>query len=112
IVPNVQSKFLTDHNISLLEYIDADAIIWLKDVQFTLDIIRDGYKKAVELWKALPAADKQQNPEWIDPAFNFTHEKLIADQLRDFPVIEFGKQFFYQADETIQFDIRPQPSFN
>src|SRR5690606_31810235 len=94
------------------EYIDADTIIWFKDVQFTLDIIKDGYKKAVELWKALSEADKIQNPEWINPAYNFTDEKLIADQLRDFPVIEFGKQFFYQADEIIQFDIRPQPSFN
>ena len=27
-------------------------------------------------------------------------------------MIEFGKQFFYQADENIIFDIKPQPSFN
>ncbi|MDB5119151.1 MAG: mfd [Sphingobacteriales bacterium] len=112
IVPNVQSKFLTDHNISLLEYIDRDTVVWFKDVQFSLDIIRDGYKKAVELWKALPAADKQQNPHWIDPKFNFTDDRLIADQLSDFPIIEFGKQFFYFPNETISFEIKPQPSFN
>ena len=112
IVPNVQSKFLTDHNISLLEYIDADTVVWFKDVQFSLDIIREGYKKAIELWKALPVADKQHNPHWIDPKFNFTDDKLIADQLSDFPIIEFGKQFFYTPKETISFDIKPQPSFN
>ncbi|WP_207536342.1 transcription-repair coupling factor [Desertivirga arenae] len=112
IVPNVQSKFLTEHNISLLEYIDKDTSIWFKDVQFTLDILQDGYKKANELWKALSASDKQQNPEWIDPKFNFTDEKLLADQLRDFAIVEFGKQFFYQATEIIQFEIKPQPSFN
>ncbi len=112
IAPNVQSKFLTDHNISLLEYIDEDTLLWFKDVQFTLDIIKDGYKKAVEFWKALPTADKEQNPQWIDPKFNFTDEKLLADQLRDFTILEFGKQFFYPPDETIVFDIKPQPSFN
>ena len=112
IVPNVQSKFLTDHNISLLEYIDQDTVVWFKDVQFSLDIVRDGYKKAAELWKALSAADKQQNPHWIDPKFNFTNDKLIADQLSDFPIVEFGKQFFYTANETISFEIKPQPSFN
>ncbi|MDB5014176.1 MAG: transcription-repair coupling factor, partial [Daejeonella sp.] len=112
IVPNVQSKFLTDHNISLLEYIDQDTVVWFKDVQFSLDIIRDGYKKAIEFWKALPAADKQQNPHWIDPKFNFTDDRLIADQLSDFPVVEFGKQFFYNPNETISFEIKPQPSFN
>ncbi|HCN84524.1 MAG TPA: transcription-repair coupling factor [Sphingobacteriaceae bacterium] len=112
IVPNVQSKFLTEHNISLLEYIDADTLIWVKDMQFTLDIIADGYKKATALWKALPDADKKDNPLWIDPKFNFSENKLLADQIRDFSVIEFGKQFFYTATETISFNIKPQPSFN
>lgn len=112
IVPNVQSKFLTEQNITLLEYVDDDTTVWIKDVEFTLDTIRIGYKKAVELWRAISAADKQQNPEWLDPKFNFTDEKLLADQLKDFAIIEFGKQFFYQPDETIHFDIKPQPSFN
>ncbi|MDO3628428.1 transcription-repair coupling factor [Mucilaginibacter sp. BT774] len=112
IVPNVQSKFLTEHNISLLEYVDAGSQVWIKDVQFTLDIIKSGYKKAVELWKALSSEEKDKNPEWIDPKFGFTDEKLIADQLHDFPVVEFGKQFFYQTNHAIDFDMRPQPSFN
>jgi transcription-repair coupling factor (superfamily II helicase) len=112
VVPNVQSKFLTDHNISLLEYIDHDTIIWFKDVEFTFDIVKNGYKKAMEYWKALSKDDKQQNPQWIDPKFNFTDEKMLADQLRDFHILEFGKQFYYQADETINFEIKPQPSFN
>jgi transcription-repair coupling factor (superfamily II helicase) len=37
---------------------------------------------------------------------------MLADQLKDFDLIEFGKQFFYEADETIHFDTKPQPSFN
>lgn len=112
IVPNVQSKFLTEHNITLLEYIDPGTSVWFKDVQFTLDVLKEGYKKAIELWKALPAETKNQNPDWIDPKFSFTEEKLLADQLKDFPVVEFGKQFFYQPTDTIAFDLKPQPSFN
>lgn len=112
IVPNVQSKFLTENNISLLEYVDAGSQVWIKDVQFTLDIIRRGYKNATELWRALSADEKQKNPEWIDPKFGFTDDKLIADQLHDFPIIEFGKQFFYNDAQQINFDMRPQPSFN
>lgn len=112
IVPNVQSKFLTENNISLLEYVDADTQVWIKDVQFTLDIIQTGHKKATQLWKALSAEEKNQNPDWIDPKFSFTDEKLIADQLHDFPLVEFGKQFFYHDAAQIMFDMRPQPSFN
>ncbi|MCL4642187.1 MULTISPECIES: transcription-repair coupling factor [Olivibacter] len=112
IVPNVQAKFLTENNISLLEYIDSDAVIWIKDVQFTLDIVQSGYKNASKLWSALSAQDKEHNPEWIDPKFSFTDEKMLANLLQDFPVVEFGKQFFYDADHQIQFNQRPQPSFN
>ncbi len=112
IVPNVQSKFLTENNISLLEYAEAGTQIWIKDVQFTLDVIRDGYKKATQLWKALSADEKNQNPDWIDPKFGFTDDKLIADQLYDFAVVEYGKQFFYEGANAFNFEIRPQPSFN
>jgi transcription-repair coupling factor (superfamily II helicase) len=108
----VQSKFLTESNISLLEYVEPDTQVWIKDVQFTLDIIQSGYKKATALWKALSTDEKNQNPDWIDPKFSFTDEKLIADQLHDFPLVEFGKQFFYQTDFKINFEMRPQPSFN
>ncbi len=112
IVPNVQSKFLTKNNISLLEFVDKDSVIWFKDVQFTLDVIEAGYKKSSELWAALADADKQINPEWIDPKYAFSNQKMLADELQDFPIIEFGKQFFYPASTTINFDARPQPSFN
>lgn len=112
VLPNVQAKFLTESNISILEYVDKDSVLWFKDVQFTLDIVQAGYKKATALWKALSDKDKVDNPEWIDPKFNFTTEKLIADLVQEFPIIEFGKQFFYHADEIISFDQKPQPSFN
>ena len=32
IVPNVQAKFLTENNISLLDYIEKDTQLWFKDV--------------------------------------------------------------------------------
>src|SRR5690606_10758887 len=86
IVPNVQAKFLTEGNISLLEYISADSAIWFEDVQFTMDVIAKGYKKAVELWKALPEADRRQNSEWVDPRYNFIDDKNLAAMLQDFAV--------------------------
>lgn len=112
IVPNVQAKFLTENNISLLDYIDKDTQLWFKDVAYALDVIKSGYQKATELWKALGVADKQQNPNWLDPKFAFSDEKMLADLLNDFTLIEFGKQFFYHTQHIFNFDTKPQPSFN
>lgn len=112
IVPNVQAKFLANNHISLLEYIDSETVIWIKDVQFTLDVIQTGYKKASQFWKALSETDIKNNPEWVDPRFTFSDDKNFSALLFEFPNIEFGKQFFFKADHTIQFDTHPQPSFN
>lgn len=112
IVPNVQAKFLASNHISLLEYVDRDTVVWIKDVQFTLDVIQEGYKKASQLWKALSEADLKANPDLVDPRFTFTDDKNFGSMLFDFPNVEFGKQFFFKADEVITFDTHPQPSFN
>lgn len=112
VIPNVQSGFLTNENISLLEYIDKNTFVWVDGIEYALDIIKAGYKKCVAFWGALSADAKKQNPEWIDPKFNFVDDKQLSTQLRDFAVIEFGKQFFYSPTETILFDTKPQPSFN
>ncbi len=112
IVPNVQAKFLSEDNINLLEYIEAGTTVWLKDVQYTLDIIGNGYEKVVQLWDAVPDDDKAENPSWVNPKLNFTEGKHWLTLLNDFSLIEFGKQFFYKADVEISFQQRPQPSFN
>lgn len=112
IVPNVQAKFLANNHISLLEYVDKGAVIWIKDVQFTLDILSNGYKKASQFWKALSEVDIKNNPEWVDPRFTFTDDKNFGSLLFEFPNVEFGKQFFFKGDHIIQFDTHPQPSFN
>ncbi|WP_313512153.1 transcription-repair coupling factor [Sphingobacterium sp.] len=112
IVPNVQAKFLSNNHISLLEYIEKDSIIWIKDVQFTLDIIQEGYKKASKYWKALTEKEIKDNPDWVDPRFTFTDDKNFNAMLFEYALVEFGKQFFYKPDEEFSFDTHPQPSFN
>jgi transcription-repair coupling factor (superfamily II helicase) len=112
VVPNVRAKFLSDEKISLLEYLGNDCAVWIKDAQMTLDVVKNGYKKSKELWEAIPMADKNQNPEWLNPNQQLLDEKMLASQLQDFTVVEFGKQFFYKADYSFSFDFSPQPSFN
>ncbi|WP_028296453.1 transcription-repair coupling factor [Olivibacter sitiensis] len=112
IVPNVQSKFLTENNISLLEYVEAGAVLWIKDVAFGLDVVRKGYANATKLWKALSSEERQANPDWIDPRYAFSDDKMLGDMLHDYALVEFGKQFFYTPSASFQFEQRPQPSFN
>lgn len=112
ILPDVKSKALTEHNISFFEYVHHEAILWIKDVQFTLDRLKSGNKYYTELWTALSLADKKDNPSWIDPQYAFIHERTLLDILRNTSIVEFGKQFLYENASVIRFDQHPQPSFN
>lgn len=112
IIPNIQSQKLANHQSSLLNYIDAQSSIWIKDVQFCFDILDQGKEKAVEIWKGLSQEDKNIHPEYIDPHLVFNNSTEFNILVKEFGVVEFGKQFYYKADETINFNIKPQPSFN
>lgn len=112
IVPNVQAKFLSENHISLLEYITPDTALWIKDVQSTYEIAQQGYSKSIQLWEALEPEDRKLHPEWTDPQFNFTDGNYFLSLLNDFAVIEFGKQFFFEAKHIFTFNQQPQPSFN
>lgn len=107
IIPNVQSKMLNANNVSFLEYVDPATQIWIRDVRFTLDILEEGLKKAKGIYKELSTEDKGLQPEHI-----FIPSNEFNTEINKFNIVEFGKQFFFPADESIFFPVKPQPSFN
>jgi len=113
ILPNVQSQTFVDGSISFLDFLNSTStIVWFKDAQFTLDVIKKSYQDAQKLWQALPQADKEQNIHWHNPNNQFIDQKNLTELLNHFSIVEFGKQFFYTPNQTVFFDTKPQPSFN
>lgn len=112
ILPDMRLDSFVKHNVSLFEYMNDDAICWIKDIQLTLDRTKEGNKRAMDLWNALSELDKGNNPSWIDPEFAFISDHFIAKALQDLTVVEYGKQFYYKSSKVIKFHQRPQPSFN
>ncbi len=112
IIPNIQSQKLANHQSSLLNYVDSNTSVWLKDVQFCFDVLDQGKEKAIQIYKGLSQEDKNLHPEYIDPEIVFHTSTEFNSIIKQFNIVEFGKQFYYSADVTIQFNVRPQPSFN
>jgi len=112
IVPNIQSKLINTQTVSFLNYIDKHANIWIKDVQFTLDIIQAGYPKSIEIFEGLSTEDKNLHPEFLDPQYVFQNTENIESAFEKFNLIEFGKQFHYPASLSLMFNMKPQTSFN
>lgn len=112
IVPNIQSKMLAENNISFLDYLDPRTSIWIRDVQFCYDILDQGYERGKDIYKGLSTEERNMNPDYIDPSMLFDRSAELNTKLNRYPVIEFGKQFYFNADHSFFFHIRPQPSFN
>ncbi|WP_400193313.1 transcription-repair coupling factor [Hymenobacter sp. B81] len=111
IVPNVQTKLLTEKRESFLEFVPANTAVWVKDVRQLLDVVGEQFDKAEQGFQAmLQEAHGQQIKSRPDELFETT--KALKKHLERFPVLEFGKRFYYKEAEQLQFTSKPQPSFN
>lgn len=113
LVPNVQSKLLKENNISFLDFMDAsNTLLWIKDAAFLMDTLESGFNKSKTLYQQLSQEEKSAHPEWLDPQFTCVEAKTVKENLTQFTVLEFGKQFYYTADYQFFYNNKPQPSFN
>ncbi|MBO0342377.1 transcription-repair coupling factor [Flagellimonas profundi] len=110
IIPNVENKFTEEIRESFLKYISAKTVVFAKNPALIYDRIDSFFEKAEESFAKLSEEIKHAKPKEL-----FLDSASLKEQLQDYLCIEIGvssetlKQV--QGDE-IQFNIKPQPSFN
>ncbi|WP_347924241.1 transcription-repair coupling factor [Pontimicrobium sp. SW4] len=109
IIPNVANKFLEESRQSFLKYIAQKTVVYAKNIDLMFARIDDFYSKAVEAFNNLSSDIKHAEPEAL-----FCDSALLKKQLLDFSLVEFGTTSFFTntAEQIIEFNISPQPSFN
>ncbi len=107
IVPNVQDRALVEKRETFLEFLPADAILWLQDAGFAADRIEAEYEKAQKAFDALPGM-----VEHLPPAELFIEKEIFLRQLTGFSTVEFGRHTFFEHTFEADFQMTPQPSFN
>ncbi|GAB3316643.1 transcription-repair coupling factor [Hymenobacter humi] len=111
IIPNVQTKMLTETREAFFEFLPRTACIWAKDVRQTLDVVTELYEKSeANFQQMLSEAGGMQIVS--KPSDLFESGKNFKKLLDEFAVVEFGKRFHFKNAETFQFSAKPQPSFN
>lgn len=110
IIPNVENKFAEEIRESFLKYISEKTVVFAKNPALIYDRIDSFFEKAEESFDKLSKEIKHAQPKEL-----FLDSTLLKEQLNDYLCIHIGvssetlKQV--QGDE-IQFNTRPQPSFN
>ncbi|MFN8349251.1 MAG: transcription-repair coupling factor [Spirosomataceae bacterium] len=118
IIPDIQSKLTLETRESFLSFLPAEALLWFKDVELTLEVIEQCFEKAEQALEGVKGGDIQlvSNPNEI-----FETRRGFLNQIKNFKTIEFGKRFYSpfvpkgENDNPLPrgaWGAKPQPSFN
>ncbi|QXP56273.1 transcription-repair coupling factor [Cellulophaga sp. HaHa_2_95] len=107
IIPNVENKFLDESRESFLQYIASNTLIFNSDIDILLDRLDSFFEKATEAFSKLSTEIKHAEPKAL-----FVDSTLFKKELEAFSLIIGGNPSQKSIQEEIQFNTRPQPSFN
>lgn len=107
ILPNIQDQSLMETRESFLDFVPRDSHVWLKDKKQSTDALKKALEIAEEAYGKL-SKDSIQSP----PDLLYVSEDLFESGLGHHKIIEYEGQFESEPSLVIQFNQKPQPSFN
>ncbi|MEM6735226.1 MAG: transcription-repair coupling factor [Bacteroidota bacterium] len=111
LIPNIQTKLISEERQSFLDYISESTIVWIKDYEQSLDIIDKSYQKVKEQFEVIK--EMSGDAKLItSPDRLFETQESFSKSFQKFKVVEFGQRFFLEAEEELTLAIQPQPTFH
>ncbi|WP_081210380.1 transcription-repair coupling factor [Salegentibacter sediminis] len=107
VMPNVEDKHLDEIRDSFLRYISNQTVVFVKNLDLLTAQADKLFSKAEEAFQKLSEEVKHSEPEAL-----FCDGQLIRSQLKEYMVVELSNQAYLEPEKIIEFQIRPQPSFN
>ncbi|MFK7787829.1 MAG: transcription-repair coupling factor [Crocinitomicaceae bacterium] len=107
IVPNVQGGLMKEENVSFIDFIGNTTKVWVSSYEQALNALEVEYKKAVKVFDNLESEVNHTIPSEL-----FYHPEDFKKNVVDMTIIEFGSDLHFESEHKINFDFKPQPSFN
>ncbi len=111
VVPNVQTKLWEEERQSILEFLPANTKIWIKDFEYTVDLVDKYFGLATDSFKDI-LKESGNTQVVLSPEHLFVSKVDIKQQFDRFPIVEFGSKFYFKDARSFVFNSSPQTSFN
>jgi len=108
IIPNVQTTLLKESRESFFDFLPKDILVWIKNVDLSAQQIGKDFNRAIDAYQKLEDSPLQH----LKPEDIFTSKDEFLDKLNLKNTIEFGTQFLFEPTKVIDYNFKPQPSFN
>lgn len=107
IIPNVENKSVQEHRNSFIKTLGEQTLVFTKDFDLFAPKIDRLFEKATEYYHNLSGEVKHLPPQDL---FCQSHE--IISQLEELYLLKINSLSGNSTEKTIDFQMRPQPSFN
>lgn len=104
IIPNIQEDLKDEERISFLDFIPANAIFLLNDVQLIADQMEYNFSQTIE-----KAENEEDRKKWFAKLLS---GKVFSKELKRFTCAGFGHKHFFSNSKTVTFQTGRQPVFN
>lgn len=119
IIPNVETQFSTEEKVSLFDFVNENTVVWLKDWDVIAEKVQQQYDDMLgftELLKdgyQMKGNDEDEDIRVLKEVSvdDFVNVSAIQEQMANRHIVEFGYKP-QLAKTEIEFNTRPQPSFN
>ena len=108
VIPNTAAKKNIEAQVSFLEYLPKNSVIWSKDINYTKGILDDYFQRATERFKN--EAKKLTNP--LTPKHLFTNAYSFSKEIRQFSVIEYSNNPYFETEKKITINTEPITKIN
>ncbi len=104
IIPNIQEDLNDEERISFLDFIPADTLLFLNDIQLISDQMEHNFRQTIE------KADTEEDRKiWFAKLLS---GEAFAREIERFTCAEFGQKFFFSQSKIVTFQTSQQPVFN
>ena len=107
IIPNVQGSFLHGDFASFLTFCGINTSVWLSSNQLVTGFLGKEYEKAVKTYESLNHIVKHTIPSDL-----YLHKTEWESEVSKLNIIEWGPDYSFKADLTVNFTVQSHPVFN
>ena len=107
IVPNIQGALLVKGMDSFFQYLKGEKVLWIDSVERTAARIQKEFEKAQVIFEELEHKEQVSAPEQM-----FLNANACLTVFEQAKVVEFNNLKYYNNSQIVEFELKPQPSFN
>ena len=108
IIPNTEAKKSIESQVSILEYLPKNTIIWATDIKYSKGILDDYFNKAREQYKDT----RESTIKYLSPEHLFTNGTIFTNEIQKFSIIENSSKCFFHAEKIIKVNTNPLTKIN